>query len=78
MAIDQGKLSNVNGLAIMAALTGQTIPAVGTTSYQPPHVPVAIGALAGHHRGKQFRPTRLTPSHQWAAEQKAVFVETGA
>jgi sarcosine oxidase subunit alpha len=78
MATDQGKLSNVNGLAIMAALTGQTIPAVGTTSYRPPHIPVAIGALAGHHRGKQFRPTRLTPSHQWAAEQKAVFVETGA
>jgi sarcosine oxidase subunit alpha len=78
MATDQGKLSNVNGLAIMAALTGQTIPAVGTTRYRPPQVPVAIGALAGHHRGAQFRPTRLTPWHQWAAEQKAIFVETGA
>ena len=32
MATDQGKLSNVNGLAIMAALTGQAIPAVGTTT----------------------------------------------
>jgi methylglutamate dehydrogenase subunit C len=78
MATDQGKLSNVNGLAIMAALTGQAIPAVGTTSYRPPYVPIAIGALAGHHRGKQFRPTRLTPSHQWAQEQGAVLVETGA
>ncbi len=78
MATDQGKLSNVNGLAIMAALTGKAIPAVGTTSYRPPYVPVAIGALAGHHRGKQFRPTRQTPSHQWAQEQNAVFVETGA
>jgi heterotetrameric sarcosine oxidase alpha subunit len=78
MATDQGKLANVNGLAIMAALTGQTIPAVGTTSYRPPHLPVAIGALAGHHRGKQFQPTRLTPSHQWTAEQNAIFVETGA
>ncbi|HEU0116304.1 MAG TPA: FAD-dependent oxidoreductase, partial [Thermomicrobiales bacterium] len=66
MATDQGKLSNVNGLAIMAALTGRAIPAVGTTSYRAPYVPIAIGALAGHHRGKQFRPTRLTPSHQWA------------
>ncbi len=27
---------------------------------------------AGHHRGKDFRPTRLTPSHDWAAEQGAV------
>jgi methylglutamate dehydrogenase subunit C len=78
MATDQGKLSNVNGLAIMAALTGQTIPAVGTTSYRPPQVPIAIGALAGHHRGGQFRPTRLTPSHQWAQQEGAVFVETGA
>jgi NADPH-dependent 2,4-dienoyl-CoA reductase/sulfur reductase-like enzyme len=43
MATDQGKLSNVNGLAIMAALTGQAIPAVGTTRYRPPQVPVAIG-----------------------------------
>jgi sarcosine oxidase subunit alpha len=78
MATDQGKLSNVNGLAVMAALTTQAIPAVGTTSYRPPQVPTAIGALAGHHRGKQFRPTRLTPSHQWAQEQGAAFVETGA
>jgi methylglutamate dehydrogenase subunit C len=78
MATDQGKLANVNGLAIMAALTEQAIGAVGTTSYRPPHQPVAIGALAGHHRGKAFRPTRLPPSHQWAAEQNAVFVEAGA
>jgi sarcosine oxidase subunit alpha len=78
MATDQGKLANVNGLAIMAALTGRSIPAVGTTSHRPPHVSIAIGALAGHHCGKQYRPTRLTPSHQWAQEQGAVFVETGA
>ncbi len=78
MATDQGKLSNVNGLAIMAALTGQAIPAVGTTRYRPPQVPVAIGAFAGHHRGNDYRPARLTPSHQWAAEQKAIFVEAGA
>ena len=43
-----------------------------------PITPVAIGALAGHHRGKDFRPTRLPPSHAWAQEQGAVFVETGA
>jgi sarcosine oxidase subunit alpha len=77
MATDQGKTSNVNGLAIMAVLTGETIPATGTTSYRPPHTPVAIGAFAGHHRGAQFRPLRLTPSHHWAQEQNAVFVETG-
>jgi methylglutamate dehydrogenase subunit C len=77
MATDQGKLSNVNGLAIMAALTSATIPATGTTSYRPPTTPIAIGAFAGPHRGSKFRPLRLTPSHQWAQEQNAVFVETG-
>ena len=77
MATDQGKLANVNGLAIMAALTGQTIAATGTTSYRPPTVPVAIGALAGPHRAKHFRPVRLPPSHRWAQAQNAVFVETG-
>src|SRR5215472_6922694 len=77
MATDQGKLSNVNGLAMMAAMTGRAIPATGTTSYRPPCTPIAIGAIAGHHRGRQFRPVRLTPSHQWAEEHGADFVESG-
>ena len=77
MATDQGKNSNVHGLAMMAALSGQSIPETGTTSYRPPYTPVAIGALAGHHRGREFRPTRLTPSHAWAESRGAVFVETG-
>jgi heterotetrameric sarcosine oxidase alpha subunit len=77
MATDQGKNSNVHGLAMMAALTGQSIPETGTTTYRPPYTPVAIGALAGHHRGREFRPTRLTPSHAWAEAQGAVFVDAG-
>ncbi|BAI74488.1 sarcosine oxidase, subunit alpha (plasmid) [Azospirillum sp. B510] len=77
MATDQGKTANVNGLAIMAALTGKGIPETGTTMFRPPYTPVAIGAFAGHHRGKDFRPTRLTPTHAWATERGAVFVETG-
>ncbi|MDQ2634472.1 MAG: sarcosine oxidase subunit alpha family protein [Pseudomonadota bacterium] len=77
MATDQGKTSNVQGLAIMAELTGRSIPETGTTIYRPPYVPIAIGALAGHHRGENFHATRLTPSHHWAAERGAVFVDTG-
>jgi sarcosine oxidase subunit alpha len=77
MATDQGKTSNVQGLAIMAELTGRSIPETGTTIYRPPYVPVAIGALAGHHRDENFHATRLTPSHHWAAEQGAVFVDAG-
>jgi sarcosine oxidase subunit alpha len=77
MATDQGKTANVNGLALMAQATGKTIPETGTTRFRPPYTPVAIGALAGPHRGKHFKPTRLTPTHDWAAAQGAVFVETG-
>ncbi|MFZ1470504.1 MAG: sarcosine oxidase subunit alpha family protein [Paracoccaceae bacterium] len=77
MATDQGKTGNVIGLAVMAGLTGQTIPETGTTIYRPPYTPVAMGTLAGRSRGKDFKPFRLTPSHKWATEQGAVFVEVG-
>ncbi len=77
MATDQGRTANVNALAIMAELTGRTIPQTGITLARPPYVPVAVGALAGHHRGKSFKPTRLPPSYKWAKEQGGVCVETG-
>ena len=77
MATDQGKTGNVIGLAVMAELTGKTIPETGTTTYRPPYTPVAMGALAGRGRGQEFKPKRLTPSHKWASEQGAVFVEVG-
>jgi len=77
MATDQGKTANIGGLAIMAELAGKAIPEVGTTIFRPPYTPVAIGALAGRMKGMEFHPTRLTPSHYWAKEQGAVFVEVG-
>ncbi|WP_297538230.1 sarcosine oxidase subunit alpha family protein [Roseovarius sp.] len=77
MATDQGKTSNTAGLAIMAEVAGKSIPEVGTTMFRPPYTPTAIGAFAGRARGKDFRPTRKTPSHFWAEEQGAVFVEVG-
>ncbi|MGL4312112.1 MAG: sarcosine oxidase subunit alpha family protein [Paracoccaceae bacterium] len=77
MATDQGKTGNVLGLAVMAGLTGKTIAETGTTIYRPPYTPVAMGTLAGRSRGKDFKPFRLTPSHKWAEEQGAVFVEVG-
>jgi len=77
MATDQGKTSNVNAIALMAAASGKTIAASGTTRFRPPYTPVAIGAFAGPHRGQHFKPKRLTPTHDWAAASNAVFVETG-
>jgi len=75
MATDQGKTSGVNGHALLARATGRSLAETGTILSRPPWQPVAIGALAGHHRGRDFRPERLTPSHAWAAERGAAFVD---
>ncbi len=77
MATDQGKTSNIAGLAILAEEAGKSVPEVGTTIFRPPYTPVPIGAFAGRSRGKDFRPYRLTPSHKWAEEYGASFVTVG-
>ncbi|WP_170569828.1 sarcosine oxidase subunit alpha family protein [Ruegeria atlantica] len=77
MATDQGKTSNITGLAIMAEVAGKSIPEVGTTIFRPPYTPVPIATFAGRMKGQEFHPTRLTPSHYWAKERGAVFVEVG-
>lgn len=77
MATDQGKTSGVVGMGILAGQTGRTLAETGVTVMRPPYTPVAIGVLAGHHRGPDFKPKRLPPSYTWAREQGAVFVETG-
>ena len=77
MATDQGKTANIGALALMAELTDKSIPETGVTIFRPPYTPVAIGAFSGRARGQDFRPTRLPPSHKWATERNAVFVETG-
>jgi methylglutamate dehydrogenase subunit C len=77
MGTDQGKTSALNGHALAAALTGRAPADLGTIASRPPYTPVAIGALAGMHRGPDFRPCRLTPSHRWAQSRGATFVDTG-
>ena len=69
MATDQGKTSNIGGIAVTAALTGQSVADTGTMLYRPPYVPIAIGAYAGRPRGREFRPVRQTPAHEWAKQQ---------
>lgn len=77
MATDQGKIGQVLGHALLARQRGKDIAAVGTIAARPPHTPVAIGALAGIHRGEHLKPTRLTPTHDWATSQGASFVNAG-
>lgn len=77
MATDQGKLGNMNAIAILAEATGRTMDQVGTTTFRPYYTPVSFGAIAGPFVGHHFQPVRKTPLHDWADEQGAVFVETG-
>ena len=77
MATDQGKTSAILGQALMAELTGRPLSQSGAPIARRPDTPVAIGALAGPHRGAHFRPYRLTAAHRWAQGQGAVFTETG-
>jgi len=65
MATDQGKLSNINGLAILAEARGAAIPDVGTTTFRPPYAPTTLGLIAGEARGDLFQPLRRTPVHCW-------------
>ena len=77
MATDQGKTSNLHGLAIAADALGKDIPEVGLTTFRPPFTPVTFGAIVNHARGPLFDPTRRTAIHPWAAAQGAVFEDVG-
>lgn len=77
MATDQGKTSNVNALAIVAAEIGKTIPDVGHTTFRQPYTPISFGTMAGHNRGDLFDPIRRTPIDSWAQEHGAVFEDVG-
>ncbi len=73
MATDQGKTSNLNALAVVAADLGKPIPEVGLTTFRMPYTPTTFGSFAGVSRGDLFDPVRKTPTHDWAAARGAVF-----
>ncbi len=77
MATDQGKLSNIHGLAIAAAALGKEIPAVGLTTFRSPFTPVTFGSIVNHAKGALFDPTRKTPIHNWHAAHGAEFEDVG-
>ena len=77
MATDQGKTSNINGLALMAAGLGKPPEAVGHTSFRPPYTPVPFGALAGRNIAALADPVRRTPMQDWHEANGAVFEPVG-
>ena len=78
MATDQGKLSNINGLAILSDALNQPIPQTGTTTFRPPYTPISFSAIAGEARGEIFQPIRKSVIHEWHEENGAFFEPVGA
>jgi sarcosine oxidase subunit alpha len=78
MATDQGKLSNINGLAILSKSLNAQIPDVGTTTFRPPYTPISMASLAGEARGDLFQPVRKTPMHVWHDSHGADWEPVGA
>src|SRR5579863_5610487 len=74
---DQGKLGNINGMAILAQALGKTIPETGTTTFRPNYTPVSFGAFAGREVGDFLDPIRKTCIHEWHAEHGAMFEDVG-
>ncbi|MEN0087772.1 MAG: sarcosine oxidase subunit alpha family protein, partial [Pseudomonadota bacterium] len=77
MATDQGKTSNMHGLAIAAETLGKPVPQVGLTTFRAPYTPVTFGAIVNHNRGDLFDVTRKTAMHGVAVEHGAVFEDVG-
>ena len=62
---DQGKLGNINGMAVLADVLGKAIPEVGTTTFRPAYTPVSFGVCAGESVGELYDPVRTTAIHEW-------------
>ena len=78
MATDQGKLSNINGLAVLSSSLNTAIAQTGTTTFRPPYTPISLGAIAGQARGDIFQPLRATPMQAWHVQQGAYMEPVGA
>ncbi len=61
---DQGKLGNINGMAVLAECLGEDIPAVGTTTFRPAYTPVTFGTGAGENTDLLLDPLRKSAIHQ--------------
>jgi len=73
MAIDQGKTSNVNALAVLGESTNRKIAEVGTTTFRPPYLPVSTGLLVGQEFNDFYYPKMEMPAHRWHQAHGAVF-----
>ncbi len=74
---DQGKLGNINGMALAARAMGKPIDKVGTTTFRPNYLPISFGTLAGLERGELFDPARKTSAHEAHVAAGCLFEDVG-
>ena len=74
---DQGKLGNINGMALAARAMGKPISKVGTTTFRPNYLPISFGLFAGLERGELFDPARRTSPHEHHVAAGALFEDVG-
>lgn len=77
MGTDQGRLSNVPGLALMAEFTGQGIAQTGVTAFRPPFSAVSLGTLGGDNVGARFHMRRRSPLHEDNIRDGAEMIHSG-
>jgi len=77
MASDQGKTSNMAGLAAMATLQGRPIPELGTTTFRPPFIPIPIEAYHGNRSKQRYSPLKRLPLEPNHRELNAALCEYG-
>ena len=74
---DQGKLGNINGMAILAEKLDKPISEVGTTTFRPAYTPVSFGACAGEDIASLYDPVRKTALHDCHIERGSPFELVG-
>ncbi len=77
MGLDQGRTSNLPGLATLGGALGTDPASLGTTTFRPPYLPTTIGAIVGRRVGELGYPPRQTAAHDWHLAHGAVIVEAG-
>ena len=74
MGVSQGRHSNINGLRLVAKLSGEKPQELGFSTARPPVAEESFGLLAG----RSFEPVRHTPMHERHMEAGAQMMLAGA
>ena len=77
MGTDQGKLSNMHALGIIADTAHVKMGELGTTTFRPPYTPLTFGTIVGRNVGEYFDIFRRTPMNKWHIQNNAKFENVG-